>query len=68
MPPPNAQAVLGRGPSNLQGEQLVACFSIAPLRKSTSHFTDDPKAFAAYVNAEYEKWGKVVRDVKLQIN
>ena len=37
-------------------------------RVGTRSAVSDPKAFAAYVNAEYEKWGKVVRDVKLQIN
>ncbi len=28
----------------------------------------DPKTFGAYVKAEFAKWGKVVREVKLQIN
>jgi tripartite-type tricarboxylate transporter receptor subunit TctC len=37
-------------------------------RIGTRSAVSDPRAFAAYVNAEYEKWGKVVRDVKLQIN
>jgi len=37
-------------------------------RVGTQAAVSEPKAFAAYVRSEYEKWGKVVRDVKLQIN
>jgi hypothetical protein len=28
----------------------------------------DPRAFGEYLETEYGKWGKVVRDVNLQIN
>jgi len=30
--------------------------------------TSEPKSFSAFLQDEYVKWGKVVRDVKLQIN
>jgi tripartite-type tricarboxylate transporter receptor subunit TctC len=28
----------------------------------------DPKPFGEFVKAEYQKWGKVIRDLKLQVN
>jgi tripartite-type tricarboxylate transporter receptor subunit TctC len=28
----------------------------------------DPKAFGEFVKVEYQKWGKVIRDLKLQVN
>jgi tripartite-type tricarboxylate transporter receptor subunit TctC len=37
-------------------------------RVGTQAAVSEPTAFAAYVRSEYDKWGKVVRDVKLQIN
>ena len=37
-------------------------------RVGTHVALSEPRAFAEYVKAEYAKWGKVVRDVKLQIN
>jgi tripartite-type tricarboxylate transporter receptor subunit TctC len=37
-------------------------------RVGTNIAGSDPKAFGEYVNLEFSKWGKVVRDVKLQIN
>ena len=37
-------------------------------RVGTEAVVSEPQAFAAYVKSEYEKWGKVVRDVNLQIN
>ena len=37
-------------------------------RAGTYVVPTDPAAFGEYVKAEFSKWGKVVRDVKLQIN
>ena len=28
----------------------------------------DPTAFSEYIKLEFSKWGKVVRDVNLQVN
>ncbi|MEK6591858.1 MAG: tripartite tricarboxylate transporter substrate binding protein [Pseudomonadota bacterium] len=37
-------------------------------RSGTYVAGSDPKAFGEYVKLEFAKWGKVVRDVKLQVN
>jgi len=37
-------------------------------RAGTDIVATDPKAFAKFVELEYAKWGKVVRDLKLQVN
>jgi len=37
-------------------------------RAGTDIVATDPKAFDAFLRAEYAKWGKVVRDLKLQVN
>lgn len=37
-------------------------------RAGTYVISTDPAAFGDYVKSEFSKWGKVVRDVKLQIN
>ncbi|OGA48795.1 MAG: hypothetical protein A3G24_19715 [Betaproteobacteria bacterium RIFCSPLOWO2_12_FULL_62_13] len=37
-------------------------------RVGTYVVATNPKAYAEYLKAEFAKWGKVVRDVKLQIN
>jgi len=37
-------------------------------RVGTYIVTSEPKSFSAFLQDEYVKWGKVVRDVKLQIN
>lgn len=37
-------------------------------RVGTYVVATDPKAFGEYLQAEFSKWGKVVREVKLQIN
>lgn len=37
-------------------------------RVGTDIVATDPKSFRKYLEAENQKWGKVVRDVKLQIN
>ena len=50
--------------------QLMALPEIkeALERVGTRAAVSNPNAFAAYINAEYQQWGRVVRDVKLQIN
>ena len=41
----------------------------ATIEKAGSYVVaTDPKAFGEYVKVEFAKWGKVVRDVKAQIN
>jgi len=37
-------------------------------RAGTDIVATDPKAFGEFVRVEYAKWGKVVRDLKLQVN
>lgn len=37
-------------------------------RAGTDIVIKDPKAFGEFLKAEYAKWGKVVRDLKLQVN
>ena len=37
-------------------------------RAGTDIVATDPKAFGAFLSVEYAKWGKVVRDLKLQVN
>jgi tripartite-type tricarboxylate transporter receptor subunit TctC len=37
-------------------------------RVGTYVVATDPKGFGEYLKLEFSKWGKVVRDVKLQIN
>ena len=37
-------------------------------RAGTDIVATDPKAFADFLGVEYAKWGKVVRDLKLQVN
>lgn len=37
-------------------------------RAGTYVVATDPAAFSEYIKVEFSKWGKVVRDVKLQIN
>ncbi len=37
-------------------------------RAGTDIVATDPKAFDAFLRVEYAKWGKVVRDLKLQVN
>ncbi len=37
-------------------------------RAGTYVVATDPKAFGEYLKLEFAKWGKVVRDVKLQVN
>jgi tripartite-type tricarboxylate transporter receptor subunit TctC len=37
-------------------------------RAGTDIVATDPKAFDQFLKAEYAKWGKVVRDLKLQVN
>ncbi len=41
---------------------------IAYQRAGTDIVSTDPKAFSDFLNLEYAKWGKVVRDLKLQVN
>jgi tripartite-type tricarboxylate transporter receptor subunit TctC len=40
----------------------------AYLRAGTDIEATNPKAFGAFVKVEHEKWGKVVRDLKLTVN
>jgi tripartite-type tricarboxylate transporter receptor subunit TctC len=37
-------------------------------RAGTDIVATDPKAFGRFIEVEYAKWGKVVRDLKLQVN
>jgi tripartite-type tricarboxylate transporter receptor subunit TctC len=37
-------------------------------RAGTDIVIRDPKAFGEFLKVEYAKWGKVVRDLKLQVN
>ena len=37
-------------------------------RAGTDIIATDPKAFGEFLKVEYAKWGKVVRDLKLQVN
>jgi tripartite-type tricarboxylate transporter receptor subunit TctC len=37
-------------------------------RAGTDIVATDPKAFGDFLRVEYAKWGKVVRDLKLQVN
>jgi tripartite-type tricarboxylate transporter receptor subunit TctC len=37
-------------------------------RAGTDIVATDPKAFDQFLKVEYAKWGKVVRDLKLQVN
>jgi len=37
-------------------------------RAGTDVVATDPKAFSDFLSLEYAKWGKVVRDLKLQVN
>ncbi|MBI2295575.1 MAG: tripartite tricarboxylate transporter substrate binding protein [Betaproteobacteria bacterium] len=37
-------------------------------RAGTDIIATDPKAFARFVQAENDKWGKIVRDLKLHVN
>ena len=37
-------------------------------RAGTDIVATDPKAFADFLKLEFAKWGKVVRDLKLQVN
>jgi tripartite-type tricarboxylate transporter receptor subunit TctC len=41
---------------------------IAYQRAGTDIVATDPKAFSDFLSLEYAKWGKVVRDLKLQVN
>ncbi len=41
---------------------------IAYQRAGTDIVATDPKAFGDFLGVEYAKWGKVVRDLKLQVN
>jgi len=41
---------------------------IAYQRAGTDIVATDPKAFSDFLRLEYAKWGKVVRDLKLQVN
>jgi tripartite-type tricarboxylate transporter receptor subunit TctC len=37
-------------------------------RAGTDIVATDPKAFGEFLGVEYAKWGKVVRDLKMQVN
>ena len=37
-------------------------------RAGTDIVATDPKAFGEFLRVEYDRWGKVVRDLKLQVN
>lgn len=48
----------------LQSQDVKSGFD----RVGTYVVATDPKAYSEYLKVEFAKWGKVVRDVKLQIN
>jgi tripartite-type tricarboxylate transporter receptor subunit TctC len=48
----------------MQSPEVKTAFA----RLGTYVVATDPKTYGEYLKAEYAKWGKVVRDVKLQIN
>lgn len=48
----------------MQSPEVKTAFA----RLGTYVVSTDPKTYGEYLKAEYAKWGKVVRDVKLQIN
>jgi tripartite-type tricarboxylate transporter receptor subunit TctC len=48
----------------LQAAEVQKAFQKA----GTDIVVTDPKAFGEFVRVEYEKWGKVIRDLKLQVN
>ena len=56
----------------IQGE-LTRILQTAEVRNAfqragTDIVATDPKAFSDFLRVEYAKWGKVVRDLKLQVN
>jgi tripartite-type tricarboxylate transporter receptor subunit TctC len=56
----------------IQGE-LTRILQTAEVRNAfqragTDIVATDPKAFGDFLSLEYAKWGKVVRDLKLQVN
>lgn len=48
----------------LQTEEVKAAYA----RLGTDIMVTDPKTFDKFIRDEYAKWGKVVRDLKLQVN
>ncbi|MGH8622696.1 MAG: Bug family tripartite tricarboxylate transporter substrate binding protein [Burkholderiales bacterium] len=48
----------------LQSAEVRTAFQ----RAGTDIVATDPKAFGEFLRIEYAKWGKVVRDLKLQVN
>ena len=48
----------------LQTEEVKKAYQ----RVGTDIVATDPKAFREFLGVEYAKWGKVVRDLKLQVN
>jgi tripartite-type tricarboxylate transporter receptor subunit TctC len=53
--------------------ELTQLLQTAEVRKAyqragTDIVATDPKAFGEFLKVEYAKWGKVVRDLKLQVN
>jgi tripartite-type tricarboxylate transporter receptor subunit TctC len=48
----------------MQSSEVKTAFE----RLGTYVVATDPKTYGEYLKEEYAKWGKVVRDVKLQIN
>jgi tripartite-type tricarboxylate transporter receptor subunit TctC len=54
-------------------QEIMKLLQSAEVRKAferagTDIVATDPKAFDQFLKAEYAKWGKVVRDLKLQVN
>jgi tripartite-type tricarboxylate transporter receptor subunit TctC len=54
-------------------QEITKLLQSAEVRKAferagTDIVATDPKAFDQFLKAEYAKWGKVVRDLKLQVN
>lgn len=63
-PPAAIKRVQGEITKLLQTPEVRTAFQ----RAGTDIVIRDPKAFGEFLKVEYAKWGKVVRDLKLQVN
>lgn len=63
-PPAAIQRLHREITKQLQTEDVKAAFQ----RLGADLVASDPKSFGEFVEVEYAKWGKVVRDLKLKVN
>ena len=61
-------AAIKRIQAELTRQLQTAEVRTAFQRAGTDIVMKDPKAFGEYLKVEYDTWGKVVRDLKLQVN